>query len=62
MVAWKYGQLAAEMPLDVGTYLTSGRVMTQCAITAVLAIIALGRRRRLNRELHHLMTLRQRLG
>ena len=62
MVAWKYRQLAAEMPLDVGTYLTSGRVMTQCAITAVLAIIALGRRQRLNRELHHLMTLRQRLG
>ena len=62
MVAWKYRQLAAEMPLDVGTYLTSGRVMTQCAITAVLAVIALGRRRRLNRELHHLMTLRQRLG
>jgi hypothetical protein len=62
MVAWKYRQLAAEMPLDVGTYLTSGRMMTQCAITAVLAVIALVRRRRLNRELHHLMTLRQRLG
>jgi len=61
-VAWKYRQLAVEMPLDVGTYLTSGRVMTQCAITAVLAVIALGRRRRLNRELHHLTTLRQRLG
>ena len=62
MMAWKYRQLAAEMPLEIGTYLTSGRVMTQCAITAVLAVVALGRRRRLNRELHHLMTLRQRLG
>jgi hypothetical protein len=62
MVAWKYIGLAAEMPLDVGTYLTSGRVMTQCAITAVLAVIALHRRRRLSRELHQLMTLRQRLG
>jgi len=62
MVAWKYRQLAAEMPLDVGTYLTAGRVLTQCAITAVLAVIALGRRRRLDRELHHLMALRRGLG
>lgn len=62
MVAWKYRELAAEMPLDVATYLTSGRVMAQCAITAALAGIALGRRQRLNRELHHLTTLRQRLG
>ena len=62
MVAWKYGQLAAEVPLDAWTYLTSRRVMTQCAITAVLAVVALVRRRRLNRELHHLMALRQRLG
>ena len=62
MVAWKYRQLAAEMPLEVWTYLTSGRVMTQCAITVVLALIALDRRRRLNRELHHLMTVKQRLA
>ena len=62
MLAWKYHQLAAGMPLDVATYLTSGRVMTQCAITAVLAAVAVSRRRQLERELHHLITLKERLA
>lgn len=62
MLAWEYRQLAAEAPLEVGAYLTSVRVMTQFTITAVLAVVALRRRRQLDRELHQLTTLRQRLG
>lgn len=62
MLTWKYWQLAAATPLDVWTYITSGRVVTQCAITAILAVAALDRRRRLTRDLEYLTSLRQNVG
>jgi hypothetical protein len=59
MLAWKYRELSEEMPLEVWTYLTSGRVITLGAITAALAVLALYQRRRLGRELRNLVILRQ---
>jgi len=61
MLAWKYRELAEGIPLEVWTYLTSGRVITLGAITAGLAVLAVYQRRRLDRELHNLVSLRQQL-
>jgi hypothetical protein len=61
MLAWKYRHLAAEMPLSVWAYLTSGRVITLGAITVALAVLALYRLRRLDRELDRLVILRSEL-
>lgn len=62
MLGWRYRQMPAEMPLDVWTYLTSDRVLTQCAITVVLALAALRRRRQLEAERLRFVAVRQELG
>jgi hypothetical protein len=61
VLAWKYRQLTAETPLEVWVYLASGRVIALSAITVALALLALYRLRRLDRELGRLVLLRSEL-
>jgi hypothetical protein len=58
-LAWLYQ--SQPMPLGVWPFLTSRQVAWVFVITAALAVFALWRRRKLERELSNLLTLRRQL-
>ena len=56
VLVWRYRTMA-EATRDPWLYLTSARVLTLLAISAVLAVLAVVHRRRLDRELHSLVKM-----
>jgi hypothetical protein len=61
VLAWKYHELAQQTSLAFWPFLTSASNMAVWGITAALAVLAIWRRRKLNRELRNLLRLREQL-